>query len=112
MGVHFRSLSPEGDGGGQNVPLERRCPLAYAPGSEKDVTKARPLGRRAEHAFLFGFGWPPLTFRNERQQIEDGIVVLERLARGRGQRRGRPPKWMTEVKRGGRPPGSKNKPKE
>jgi hypothetical protein len=50
--------------------------------------------------------------RSERQQIEEGIIVLERLARGRGKRRGRPPKWMTEVKRRGRPPGSKNKPKQ
>jgi hypothetical protein len=53
----------------------------------------------------------------ERQQIEQAILILERLARGRGKRRGRPPLWMTSpeaatVKRRGRPPGSKNKPKE
>ena len=51
--------------------------------------------------------------RDERQQIEEAIVSLERLARGRGRRRGRPPSWMSEVtttvKRRGRPPGSKNK---
>jgi len=50
--------------------------------------------------------------REERQQIEEAIVSLERLARGRGRRRGRPPAWMAEVapvKRRGRPPGSKNK---
>jgi len=55
--------------------------------------------------------------RAERQQIEDAIVSLERLARGRGKRRGRPPSWMSEAgivpaepaKRRGRPPGSKNK---
>jgi len=49
--------------------------------------------------------------REERQQIEEAIVSLERLARGRGRRRGRPPAWMSEltVKRRGRPPGSKNK---
>lgn len=51
--------------------------------------------------------------REERQQIEEAIVSLERLARGRGRRRGRPPSWMAEmtptVKRRGRPPGSKNK---
>jgi hypothetical protein len=49
--------------------------------------------------------------RNERQQIEEAILSLERLARGRGRRRGRPPTWMSEVaaKRRGRPPGSKNK---
>jgi hypothetical protein len=49
--------------------------------------------------------------RNERQRIEESIIVLEGLARGRAKRRGRPPKWMTEVKRRGRPVGSKNKPK-
>lgn len=50
--------------------------------------------------------------REERQQIEEAIVSLERLARGRGKRRGRPPAWMSEitpVRRRGRPPGSKNK---
>jgi hypothetical protein len=48
----------------------------------------------------------------EREQIEEAIVSLERLAMGRGRRRGRPPSWMAEVaapKRRGRPPGSKNK---
>lgn len=53
--------------------------------------------------------------RDERQQIEEAIISLERLARGRGRRRGRPPSWMSEItatptaKRRGRPPGSKNK---
>jgi hypothetical protein len=50
--------------------------------------------------------------RREREQIEEAILTLERLAQGRGRRRGRPPSWMSEVKRRGRPPGSKNKPKE
>ena len=35
--------------------------------------------------------------REERQQIEEAIVSLERLARGRGKRRGRPPGWMADV---------------
>ena len=35
----------------------------------------------------------------ERQQIEEAIVSLERLAHGRGRRRGRPPAWMSEAKR-------------
>jgi hypothetical protein len=50
--------------------------------------------------------------RQEREQIEEAILSLERLARGRGRRRGRPPAWMAEIttKRRGRPPGSKNKP--
>ncbi len=49
--------------------------------------------------------------KTERQQIEEAIVSLERLALGRGRRRGRPPSWMSEAtpKRRGRPPGSKNK---
>ncbi len=50
--------------------------------------------------------------KSEREQIEEAILSLERLARGRTRGRGRPPAWMTEVdapKRRGRPPGSKNK---
>jgi hypothetical protein len=53
--------------------------------------------------------------RQEREQIEEAIIILERLARGRGKRRGRPPLWMSQaapVKRRGRPPGSKNRPKD
>ena len=50
--------------------------------------------------------------RHEREQIEEAIQTLERLARGRGRRRGRPPAWMATIKRRGRPPGSKNKVKE
>ncbi len=46
--------------------------------------------------------------RQEREQIEDAIVSLERLARGRGKRRGRPPAWMKDAsdRRRGRPKGS------
>jgi hypothetical protein len=70
--------------------------------------------------------------RLEREQIEEAILTLERLARGRGRRRGRPPSWLKdatgaallgedglealngnghteEPKRRGRPPGSKTK---
>ena len=66
--------------------------------------------------------------RLEREQIEEAILTLERLARGRGRRRGRPPAWLkdaaaavqeagsdidqatpSEPKRRGRPPGSKNR---
>jgi hypothetical protein len=50
--------------------------------------------------------------RMEREQLSEAIVVLERLTIGQGKRRGRPPKWLTEVKRRGRPKGSKNKPKQ
>jgi hypothetical protein len=47
----------------------------------------------------------------EREQIEEAILSLERLARGRGRGPGRPPNWISEItpKRRGRPPGSKNK---
>ena len=41
--------------------------------------------------------------RMEREQIEEAILSLERLAKGRGRRRGRPPKWMTEAKKRARP---------
>jgi hypothetical protein len=51
--------------------------------------------------------------RRERDQLEEAILTLQRLAAGHGKRRGRPPKWMTASqgapKRRGRPPGSKNK---
>ena len=52
--------------------------------------------------------------RSERKQVEEAILTLERLAMGRGKRRGRPPAWMKAAtesvpKRRGRPPGSKNK---
>lgn len=35
--------------------------------------------------------------RLEREQIEEAILTLERLARGRGRRRGRPPGWLKEA---------------
>jgi hypothetical protein len=54
--------------------------------------------------------------REERAQLEEAILSIERLALGRGNRRGRPPSWMalaksaeTTTKRRGRPPGSRNK---
>jgi hypothetical protein len=48
--------------------------------------------------------------RQEREQLEEAILSLERLARGRGRRRGRPPAWMADMdKKRGRPPGSKPK---
>jgi hypothetical protein len=52
--------------------------------------------------------------RAEKEQLEQAIQTLERLAAGRGPRRGRPPAWLADPtaaapKRRGRPPGSKNK---
>jgi hypothetical protein len=50
--------------------------------------------------------------REQREAIEQAIIVLERIAAGQSKRRGRPPVWMASAaKRRGRPPGSKNKPK-
>ena len=45
--------------------------------------------------------------REEREGVEQAILVLERIATGRSKRRGRPPKWMTGIKRRGRPKGKK-----
>lgn len=53
-----------------------------------------------------------VELRAEREAIEQAILVLQRIAAGRGRRRGRPPAWMAATKRRGRPPGSKNKPKD
>jgi hypothetical protein len=49
--------------------------------------------------------------RAERDQLNEAIITLERLAAGRDKRRGRPPKWMAAVKLRGRPRGTKNKAK-
>jgi hypothetical protein len=38
--------------------------------------------------------------RTEREQMEEAILVLERIARGHGRPRGRPPAWMTENQSG------------
>jgi len=32
--------------------------------------------------------------RSERENLEQAIITLQRLAAGRGKRRGRPPAWM------------------
>jgi len=42
--------------------------------------------------------------RRERAQIEEAILTLERLAEGRGKRRGRPPRWLADARKRGRPP--------
>jgi hypothetical protein len=36
--------------------------------------------------------------RSERSQIEEAILVIERLSTGQGKRRGRPPKWLSVVR--------------
>ena len=53
--------------------------------------------------------------RQERDQLSEAIMSLERMALGGQKRRGRPPAWMVTakhagpVKRRGRPPGSGSK---
>jgi hypothetical protein len=48
--------------------------------------------------------------REQRDQIDQAIIMLERIAAGQSKRRGRPPAWLASAaKRRGRPPGSKNK---
>ena len=54
--------------------------------------------------------------RQERTQLEEAILSIERLAAGQGKRRGRPPAWMAAAnssepvtKRRGRPVGSKSR---
>ena len=47
--------------------------------------------------------------RKERDQIEEAIISLERLARGSGARRGRPPAWLTAAKKGSRPSAGRKK---
>jgi len=37
--------------------------------------------------------------RQEREKIEEVLVALERLARGQGKRRGRPPAWMMALQK-------------
>ena len=53
------------------------------------------------------------ALREERALLEEVIIAMERLARGQGKRRGRPPAWMSTMRtagpRRGRPSGSKNK---
>jgi hypothetical protein len=47
--------------------------------------------------------------RLERQQIDEAVLILERLARWQPRRRGRPPAWLSVIKGPGRPPGRKSK---
>ena len=53
--------------------------------------------------------------RTEHQLIVDAIVNLERLVRGRGKRRGRPPKWLQQGRgtrvRPGKPPRRQPEPR-
>ncbi len=35
--------------------------------------------------------------RSQRDQLDEAILALERMIRGTGKRRGRPPKWLSEA---------------
>lgn len=74
------------------------------------------LGRIAAGSRLFSMDIHAILheLRDEKQRLEEAILTLERLAAGKGKRRGRPPAWMAKHtgKRRGRPPGSQNKAKE
>jgi hypothetical protein len=47
--------------------------------------------------------------RQEREHIEEAILVLQRLAAGQGKRRGRPPAWMSRGKPLGQQPNTTGK---
>ncbi len=49
--------------------------------------------------------------RAEREAIEEAIVTLERLARGQGRRRGRPPAWLAALRKGKAVPAAPAKPR-
>jgi hypothetical protein len=83
------------------IPLVERMRLRAFPFSSDD--------QRQE--FTVDVGKILSDLRQKRDELEQAIVSLERLARTRGDRRGRPPAWVAEIKRRGRPPGSKNKPR-
>jgi len=48
--------------------------------------------------------------RQEREQIDEAILSLERLAASSGPRRGRPPAWLKAHKNRGRSPAGKETP--
>jgi hypothetical protein len=88
-----------GEKGAQDPKFERNPVLPKQSNNKNGVSKMDVMKMLGE-------------LKQEREHIEEAILTLERLARGRGKRRGRPPSWMKELKRRGRPPGSKNKAKE
>src|SRR5262245_15362646 len=111
----------------RNNPLENRQKMGYkqhvrtflwvfrVPKTEQCATTMEPERAESKRGSGMDVNKMLAELRQEREQIEEAIIILERLARGRGKRRGRPPLWMSQaapVKRRGRPPGSKNRPKE
>jgi len=55
--------------------------LTIAGGTQMDVTKMLD------------------ELKQEREQLEEAIITLERLVQGRGKRRGRPPAWLAEARK-------------
>ena len=55
------------------------------------------LRRRGGRAGIMDVSKILVELKDERRQIEEAILSLERLARGRGRRRGRPPAWLAEA---------------
>ena len=59
-----------------------------------------------------------VELRQERDQVTEAIMCIERMAVGHQKRRGRPPAWVvsarqrTPTKKRGRPAGRKNLPKK
>jgi len=56
-----------------------------------------------------------IELRREKEQLEDVIMAMERLAATTGKRRGRPPAWLLEAqgkaaKDGKKPAGDKQRP--
>jgi hypothetical protein len=108
-----------------SVPKSEQKPLQCWPGSRKNLISTRSCNVYCSGDRTDTYGDVPFRngkqelqmdvskileeLRQEREQLEEAILSLERLARGRGRRRGRPPSWMVEAKKRGRPVGSKNK---
>jgi hypothetical protein len=44
-----------------------------------------------------------VELQQEREALSLAILTLERLAEGRGKRRGRPPAWLSEIKKAEKP---------
>jgi len=88
--------------------------LAQSTVAQHRVCQGRVPDRVSEiRVDLFGMNIDQMLveLREEREQVDQAILVLERIVAGQARRRGRAPKWMTQVKRRGRPPGSKKKQK-
>jgi hypothetical protein len=102
--------------------------LAEIVHKNKDFRQRPPFVSACRGEVLVDVDKMLIELRLEREQIEEAILTLERLARGRGRRRGRPPAWLKdaasasassgemgdvpvlqEPRRRGRPPGSKTK---